>query len=120
MSALTDLRVEVTTALAPVIQSTEFLPETITPPVAVVVPGEPYIKTGRTFGTHDVTLSLYLIGGRGTNKSAASAMDTLIEQVIETLPDWNLQDVRQPYTITLNGAKYLATEIDIQTTLKFE
>lgn len=120
VSTLTALRIEVRDLLAAAgIKATEFLPEVLQPPVAVVIPGEPYVAPGKTFGSHDVAVAIYLVGAKGTNKVAAAAMDDLIEKAVEALPNWDVRDIRQPYTITINGSRYLGTEITLSIPIKF-
>lgn len=118
---LTEMRTQVVTDLETAgINAIEYVKETILPPVAVVVPADPYIEPGDVFGMHVVFLHVLLIGGKGTSNTAAKNIDSMIEDVISALDDWDLTEVTQPGEVTLKGNQYLGAVINIQQDIKFE
>jgi len=120
VSTLTAIRTEVRDLIvAAGIKSQEYTAEALVPPVAVVVPGEPYLSPSSTFGAHDVNLQVLLIGGKGTNKTVTAQLDAMTETVIEALREWDLANVAQPGLLTVNGARYLGTVLYLSTTIKF-
>lgn len=120
--SLYSLRTDVATALnAAGVKAIDYVAETITPPVVVVVPGDPYLTEpqGTTpFGHYEVSISLLLVAAKGTNKAAATALDSMIEQVVGALDGWDLTAVSQPGQVNLNGSTYLGAVISINQTLK--
>lgn len=101
------------------IKAVDYIGETMTPPVAAVIPGDPYLDTeGAVFGHANVNLLVLLIGGKGTNKAAASQIDSLIAKAIDALDDWDITEVAQPGQVNLNGSNYLGSVITISTETK--
>lgn len=119
MSRLTALRTEVADALnAASIKAIEYVGEQITPPAVVVLPAAPYMVPSQHFGHFDVNISLLVVAGKGTSKASANALDSMIEQVIEALDDWDLTEVSQPGQVNLNGSNFLGAVISIEQTIK--
>lgn len=121
---LTDLRVEIAEALdAAGIKAVEYIGETITPPCAVVVPGQPYLvwptrSNGVPFGSVQVNVDVLLLVTESTAaKSAASRIDDLVVNAVETLDDREQYDVvsaTRPGVVTLRGAKYVGASLSMQ------
>lgn len=122
VSTLTDLRLDVVDALASAgVRAYEYLPEVISPPVALVEPDNPYftLQTGEgvPFGYVRVTLTVFLITGAGSNKTSVHALDDLIEQAFVALHvegDWDVTEVSRPGQVSLNGGSYLGAVMSIQ------
>lgn len=120
MVNLEGIRAEVVAALSAAdIKAVDYIGETMTPPVAAVVPGDPYLDSeGATFGHTNVNLLILLIGGKGTNKAAASQIDSLIATALDALDDWDITEVAQPGLVNLNGSNYLGSVITISSETK--
>lgn len=124
MVTLTGARTEVVDAItAAGIKGAEYVAETVTPPLAVVVPGEPYLSTPAgtvPFGHYQINLSVLLIAGKGTNKASAEWIDTAVVTVIDALDDtdFDLTEVSQPGQVQLNGSTYLGVVLSIALTAR--
>lgn len=122
VNVLTTLRTDITTALeAAGLKSAEYVAETVTPPLAVVVPGDRYVgqPEGQTpFGHYDVNLQVLLIAGKGTNKASAEWVDNAVVTAIGALDEWDVTDVSQPGQVQLNGHTYLGVVLSIEQTVR--
>lgn len=101
------------------------VPERVTPPAAVVLPDEPYLSgEGVTMcGTFRARYRAVVLGGRGTNATAADELDRLITVVVQALDDpFEIKTVSEPAEVELNGAGYLGAVVtfealtDVETT----
>lgn len=119
---LTQLRLDVSEALvAGGLKSAEYVAETITPPIAVVVPGAPYIVTsgeGVPFGHVRVRHDVLLVSHRGANKKAAALIDSMIETALAALNDYDVTDVAQPGLVELSGSKFMGSVVSIEQIVK--
>lgn len=95
------------------INSFDYLPERLNPPVAIVSPGEPFVEEGDTFTTFKVTLDVVLVAGKATNVVSTDQLYDLIDTAIFNLGDWKVSTVQRPYQLEANGAYYLATTLTI-------
>lgn len=123
---LTQLRLNITDMLtAAGISAAEYVSETITPPVAVAVPGEPYLirpageDSGVPFGSLEVRFDVLIIGHKGSNKKSAAKIDDLIWEVLDALnSQWDIDRVSQPGEITLSGSKFMGAVASISQNVK--
>lgn len=123
---LTQLRLDITETLeAAGINAAEYVSETITPPVAVAVPGEPYLirpggeDSGVPFGHIEVRFDVLIIGHKGSNKRSAAKIDDLIWSVLDALnSEWDIDRVSQPGEITLSSAKFMGAVASISQNIK--
>lgn len=119
---LAQLRADVATALTTAgLTAIDYVAETIVPPVAVVVPSDPYVTDEDVpFGHVNVNLSILVIGGKGTNKAAASQIDSLIAQAFVALltAGYDVTEVSPPGQVNLNGQSFLGAVIDLSETVK--
>lgn len=124
MSVIGDLRAGAKDVLvAADVKAVDYLAETLNPPVAAVVPGDPYLdREGEDipFGHMRVRINVLLIGAKATNKSAASQIDELIEKSIDALEDadWNVEEVGAPQQMLLNGVKHIGTYLALEQTVR--
>jgi len=118
--SLTSLRTDVAADLvAAGVKAVEYVGETITPPCAVVVPGQPYIvEPSRTndvpFGHVLVRVDVLLLVAREAAKSAAERIDQLVETAYAALGEHDITQVSRPGLVTLNGAKFVGSTITIE------
>lgn len=125
MNTLTSLRSDVKDALlAADLKAVEYVNETVIPPVCVVVPANPYITTPEgqnPFGHYAVTLHVLVIGGKGTSKTAATQIDSMVVNVVDTLDeDWDVTEVSAPSEMSLKGITYIGAVVTLATNTKFE
>ena len=87
---ITEARQDVKAALeaVPGLNVYEFVPERITPPVAIVTPDDTYVQPGRVLGEFEVGLRVRLYAKTATNKVVTQALDELIVNVVNALRDF--------------------------------
>ncbi|MFC9846650.1 hypothetical protein ACFWFF_37585 [Streptomyces sp. NPDC060223] len=120
MPALTDLRAEVVEVLqAADINAVANVPDRLSPPLAIVTPGVPYVGTINQFGKYQVNIQVLLVTGTGTNLAITEALDTAIETAVVALDEaeYDLQQVGEPTGFDINGATYLGALIAITTSV---
>lgn len=118
---LAQLRADVAATLtAAGITSIDYVAETIVPPVAIVMPSDPYVSDQDVpFGHINVNLSVLVIGGKGTNQAAAQQIDSLIAQAYTALTaEYDVTEVSSPGQVTLNGQAFLGVVLSISETQK--
>ena len=124
MNTLTSMREDVKAALeAEDLKAVEYVQENIVPPVCVVVPANPYVTTpdGNTFGNqYSVGMHVLVIGAKGTNKTAATKIDSMLTDVINALDDWDITEVTAPQEMTLKGVSYIGAVVTLETNTKLE
>lgn len=118
MNTLTSIREEVKDALKEEgYNAAEYVAENIVPPVCIVVPSDSYITTPvgqNPFGHYSVTLQVLLIGGKGTNKTAAEKIDSMIIGVVDTLDEqWDVTEVTAPQNMNLKGINYIGAVVTL-------
>lgn len=111
LSTLTGLREEIVDAInAAGIKAIHYVGENIVPPVAIVVPNEPYVSAPVGENTFrkpfSVSLQVLLIGPKATNKGIAERMDQMIETVLDALEDWDITEVTAPGETSIKGVVY--------------
>lgn len=124
VNPLTDLRTEIADALtAAGIKAVEYVQENIVPPVAVVVPATPYITTpeGRNpFGEYNVNIHVLVIGGKGTNRTSATKIDSMIVDVLDALDDWEITEVTAPQEMSLKGTPFMGAVVTLEQNTKLD
>lgn len=108
VNTLTDMRTEISNVLkAAGIKSVDYVSEQIIPPVAIVVPADPYISTPvgvNPFNApYAVNLQILLLGPKATSKGAATQMDELIVSCLDALDDYDITEVTAPGEVTIKG-----------------
>lgn len=99
----------------------DHVPGRINLPAAVVVPGQPYIEPGETFGQKAVRFDLVLLTHPATNEDETDQLDELIESTQHALDagGWRVERVEMPATQEYNGGEVLATGITVVTLATF-
>lgn len=124
MNALTDLRTEITDALTEAgIKAAEYVQESIVPPVAVVIPADPYITLPggkHPFGEYNVSINVLIIGGKGTNRTSARKIDSMIISVLDALDDWDITEVTAPQEMNLKGIVFMGAVVTLETNTKLD
>lgn len=120
MGTLTTLREGLVATLREAgITALGYEPERITPPVAIVSHGEPYLTEpteGRTYapGTYVLRLQVRLVLPVATAEVLTPELDEQIEAVHAATADtWDLTEVTSPFTLIANGVNYAATDLTL-------
>lgn len=97
--------------------------DTITPPGAVVVPGQPYVQQrsgvdGVPFGHLLVTVDVLVLAQRDVNRTSSAKVDQMIDQALAALPDRDVVRVSRPDVVTLNQVNYLGSVLTIEETMR--
>lgn len=91
------------------------VPGRFTPPVAIVVPGSPYVEQGDTFGTSALRFDVWLAAPSG--ELAEDTLDDLIDTATGALTgeSWDIETVTQPFDWSpTSGGNHLASIISIR------
>lgn len=110
------------------------LPARVSPPVALVAPGTPYVAGSDTFGTRRaVRLRVRLVVPNAD--SALDELDELIERAlpaIESIGDdddgelirdgdsWSVLEAGEPYTLVVGTTAFPAVDLDVTTSARFD
>jgi hypothetical protein len=97
-----------------------FLPDRVTPPMAILTAASPYVEPGNTVGSVLVRYSVTLVVQRATNKVETEALDSLLEDVwVAIANDRNFYavNVTEPFILPANNAEYYACTVVTQTTI---
>lgn len=123
MTGLTAIREEVAERLtAAGIKARVYIGEAITPPCAVVVPGQPYVdarpnRGDQTFGGMVlVNVDVLILGGVESAKHVAATVDDLTEKAWAALaPHFDIRHVTRPGTLPpIKGTKYVGAALRLE------
>lgn len=121
MSALSETRQDVAGVLTDAgLNAVYTTPDRVTPPVAVVRPGSPYVEEGDTFKDWLVRLTITVITASATNETAMNSLDDSICEAIEAVraDQWSCT-VGEPYALLIGTAEYPACDITITNWIEF-
>ena len=98
------------------IDSHYFIPQRITPPLAIISPDSTYIAQGDTFASFELGLEIVLVAQTAANPKAQESLDDAIVTAIGAIPaQWRIDNVEQPFALSTGNAEYLATKINVTT-----
>lgn len=126
VNTLTQVRTDVADALtAAGLKAYEYVQESFTPPACIVLPDNNYVTqpVGQNpySKPYSVNLQVLVIGGKGTNKTAASQIDSMLVDVINALDeDWDITEVLAPQEVSLKGVTYLGALVTLATNTNIE
>lgn len=115
MNALSTTRADVATVLtAAGLNAVYSIPDRITPPVAVIMPGSPYVEDGTTYTNNLIRLVVRVITNAASNEVMADDLDAAISSALIALsPDqWNVS-VSEPFALVVGTAEFPAADITI-------
>lgn len=123
MSALTDVRDDLSTAITSAVGSGvavfTTIPERVKAPFVAVAPGDPYIEyDGAAFGGKRVRLSATIVVAPGTNDKQAAALDDLILAVVDAIDatgEFIVERVFQPGQVAINNQAHLGASVSVLT-----
>lgn len=120
-------RAELAAALAPVVgHALDHEPARVTPPVALVAPGTPYLSgTGEGFGRYQLRALVRLVVDVGDYDQATAELDRLVVAAIPAVenidrpgPDgWAVVEVGEQYQLVAGNAAYPAINLTCTTTV---
>ena len=87
------------------------------PPVAIVVPGEPYIEPGERFGSYTENVRVFIIMKHSSShKKNLDDLDAVLDKVIPTFSknDVPLGEVETPEAIEIDGTNFYAVSFQIK------
>jgi hypothetical protein len=109
---LTANRVEFAALLGPNVDA--FAPAKLSPG-GFVVPGDPWLEPGSTFGSFRIRLDGLLLVKAVNNETASNEVNDIVEAASLAIlaSDWNLGTISQPRPLSQEGdnVKYLAVAI---------
>lgn len=126
MSTLTKARKDVADALNEAgLKAVEYVQENIVPPVCVVLPNPSYVSApvGQNpfKKPYSIRMDVLVIGGKGTNKSAAERIDSMLASAIEALEDdWDITEVEAPQEVSIKGITYLGALVTLEENTNIE
>ena len=91
------------------------LPNRITPPVAVVQAGSPFMESGGSFGEFKTRWEITLLTPTGDNSVATEKLYATLEDAIVSLVNskYSVEQVSKPYAQDANNAVYVAIDLKI-------
>lgn len=98
------------------LRSTEFVPERITPPLAVIEPAADWVQSGETFGTFRVGFDVTLIVQTASNQVVSSHLDELVDEALSAIAGatgFYASAVSAPSLLSVQNAEYLSTTITV-------
>lgn len=82
-------------------------------PCLIVVPGQPYIAGGQTFGSYDVRVEVLILVGHADYPIALEDLNSLIETVLANTVDWALINVEQPSLVNVGASSILGAVVSL-------
>lgn len=118
MSAITDAREHLATVVADGtgVTAHAFMPDRLTPPAVIVLPGTPYLAASGTFGSFTLGLDVVVVTDAKVNASGAQTLDALLDDAVVDLVNDGIgvSEVSEPWSMTFGNATYLASTITTQ------
>ena len=114
MGVLKDARQEIADIVTGAgVTSFPYLPGRLTPPVAVIQAGTPYLENGLVFGHFGARHEIIVVANTAANDTATDVLDELVEEVMVALANNNygIESVSQPYALEMNNTQYPAVTI---------
>ena len=95
------------------------IPETMTSPSIVLVPGSPYLESTLINGsTTKVKINLQVTGvvGYANNAAALTNLENLMISIISTMPGgYTVGDVTSPTPLEVGAGKFLTADLQVST-----
>lgn len=107
---LTDLITEAGVACS------SFVPERVTPPLAIVSPSSTWVESGESFGEFRVSFDTTLVAQMGSNAKVTESIDALLETVlvaVQAAPGFYSPSISSPQVLAVNNAEFLSVQMTI-------
>lgn len=90
-----------------------YVPQRMTPPVAIITTGNPYLESGATYGTFVVRWQITLVFPTASADVSDEAMDNLVDDVVVLLVNnkYGVDNVSAPFAMEANNTQYLAITV---------
>jgi len=120
MTIEVDIRTPLQTALLGIAANVyNGIPETMTSPSIVLVPGSPYLESTLINGTTTkVRINLLVTGvvGYSSNAAALTNLEDLMIEIISTMPaGYVVGDVSTPTPLEVGAGKFLTADLQVST-----
>jgi hypothetical protein len=112
---------EARSALAALIEAAgvrcvDFIPERITPPIAIMEPSSDWISSGEAYGEWRIGFDVTLVTQTAANTTATTVLDGMLEDVLAEVNDtanFYCSSVSAPTGLAVNNAEYLSVALSI-------
>jgi hypothetical protein len=95
-----------------------YFPARVTPPIVIMQAGTPYLTNATVGHEFNLMLELQCVAMTADNEMATEALDQLIEDVVNALPEYAvLKSVGQPFALDVNNAQYLTATVQTELAL---
>ena len=120
MTIETDIRTPLQTTLSTIAANVyNGIPETMTSPSIVLIPGTPYLESVLINGaTTKVKINLTVTGvvAYMNNAAALDNLEQLMIDIISTMPSgYEVGNVNQPQPLEIGAGKYLTADLQVST-----
>jgi hypothetical protein len=98
------------------LRAMEYVPERITPPLAVIQPSNDWVASGDTFAAFRVGFDVTLIVQTASNQVVASHLDDLVDETLTAITaaaGFYASGVSAPTLLSAQNAEYLSTTITV-------
>lgn len=93
-----------------------FVPERITPPVAVMEPSSDWVVSGDVFGAYRIGFDVTLITRTASNAKVTDEIDQMLDELIVAVSSaagFYCGSAGKPFDMNVNGADYYAVSVTI-------
>lgn len=93
-----------------------FVPERITPPIAVMEPAGDWIVSGDTFGAFRIGFDVTLITQTASNAKATDEIDQMVDDILDAIAGaagFYCGSVNAPTSLQANNAEYLSVALTV-------
>lgn len=109
------------TALAALIENAgvrcvDYIPERITPPIAVMEPTSEWIASSETYGEWRIGYDVTIVTQTASNSKATNTLDGMVEDVLTEVAGatgFYAGSVSAPNVLAVNNAEYLSVALTI-------
>jgi hypothetical protein len=120
MTIEADIRTPLQTTLSTIAANVyNGIPETMTSPSIVLVPGSPYLESTLINGaTTKVKINMLITGvvGYSSNAAALTNLEDLMISIISTMPaGYTVGDVSSPTPLEVGAGKFLTSDLQVST-----
>lgn len=98
------------------VRCVDYIPERITPPIAVMEPTSDWISSGEAFGEWRIGYDVTLVTQTASNGKATGTLDEMVEDVLNEVadaPGFYAGSVSNPQVLAVNNAEYLSVALTI-------
>jgi hypothetical protein len=94
----------------------EFIPERVTPPIAVMEPSSEWIASGDSYGEWRIAFDVTLVTRTASNRIATDNLDQMVEDVLTAVTNatgFYAGSVSSPQVLSVNNAEFLSVALTI-------